>query len=79
MKIPRKAQSVTSVSPGGTNQLKLTIMTDFDKQLIKKAENIRRWDYREIDILVKYADTEEARRRLTNLRWELYDSVRETI
>lgn len=54
-------------------------MTDFDKELIKKAENIRRWDYREIDILVKYADTEEARERLIDLRWELYDSVQETL
>jgi len=54
-------------------------MTDFDKKLIEKAENIRRWDYREIDILIKYADTDEARERLRNLRWELYDSVQETL
>lgn len=54
-------------------------MTDFDKELIKKAENIRRWDYREIDILVKYADTEEARARLYDIRWELYDLAKETL
>ncbi|MCM1081063.1 MAG: hypothetical protein NC343_04865 [Muribaculum sp.] len=54
-------------------------MTDFDKKLIEKAQNIRRWDYREIDILIKYADTDEARERLRNLRWDLYDSVQETL
>ncbi|WP_290302465.1 hypothetical protein [Muribaculum intestinale] len=54
-------------------------MTDFDKELIKKAENISRWRYRDIDILIHYADTEEARERLTDLRWELYDSVQETL
>lgn len=54
-------------------------MTDFDKQLIEKAEKIRRWDYREIDILIKYADTDEAKKRLLGIRWELYDSVQETL
>lgn len=54
-------------------------MTDFDKRLIEKAERIRRWDYRDIDILYRYADTDEARKRLTQIRWELYDLVMETI
>lgn len=54
-------------------------MTDFDKKLIEKAGNIRRWDYREIDTLVKYADTDEARKRLIEIRWELYDLVQETL
>ena len=39
-------------------------MTDFDKQLIEKARGIRRWDYRQIDVLVAIADTDEARKRL---------------
>lgn len=48
-------------------------MTDFDKKLIEKANGFRRWDYRNI------ADTEEARKRLADIRWELYDLVQETI
>ena len=31
------------------------------------------------DTYVSDADTEEARERLTDLRWELYDSVQETL
>lgn len=54
-------------------------MTDFDKKLIEKAEKIRRWDYRDIDILFKYADTDEARECLKIIRWELYDLVKETL
>lgn len=54
-------------------------MTDFDKKLIEKAIGFRRWDYRNIDILISIADTEEARERLTNIRCELYDSVQETL
>lgn len=54
-------------------------MTDFDKKLIEKAEKISRWNYRDIDILVSIADTEEARQHLINLRWDLYDAVHDTI
>ena len=36
-------------------------MTDFDKQLIEKAEKISRWHYRDIDVLISIADTREAR------------------
>lgn len=54
-------------------------MTDFDKKLIEKANNISRWNYRYIDVLISIADTAEAKERLTNIRWELYDSVRETL
>lgn len=54
-------------------------MTDFDKKLIEKANNFRRWDYRNIDVLIAIADTEEARKQLTNIRWELYDLVQETL
>lgn len=54
-------------------------MTDFDKKLIEKAQNFRRWDYRDIDVLISIADTEEARKQLNNIRWELYDLVKETL
>lgn len=54
-------------------------MTDFDKKLIEKANGFRRWDYRSIDVLISIADTEEARKWLTDIRWELYDLVKETL
>lgn len=54
-------------------------MTDFDKKLIEKASKFRRWDYRSIDVLISIADTDEGRQQLTNIRWELYDSVQETL
>ena len=54
-------------------------MTDFDKKLIEKAEKFSRWDYRKIDILIMIADTKEAKGKLSNIRWELYDLVQETI
>lgn len=54
-------------------------MTDFDKKLIEKANNFRRWDYRYIDVLISIADTDEAKEQLRNIRWELYDSVQETL
>lgn len=54
-------------------------MTDFDRKLLEKANGFRRWAYFKIDILVSIADTEECRRRLLELRWELYNSVQETL
>lgn len=54
-------------------------MTEFDKTLIEKARKFSRYNYRQIDILIKIADTEEARKELTEIRWELYDSVQETL
>lgn len=54
-------------------------MTEFDKQLIEKANNLRCWDYRYIDYIVILADTDEARRQLRQIRWELYDLTRETL
>lgn len=54
-------------------------MTDFDKKLIEKANGISRYRYRNIDVLISIADTEEAKKQLTNIRWELYDLVKETI
>ncbi|CDE58212.1 unknown [Prevotella sp. CAG:873] len=54
-------------------------MTDFDKKLIEKANKFSRWDYHNIDVLISIADTDEARKALTNIRWELYDLVQETL
>lgn len=54
-------------------------MTDFDKKLIEKASNFNRYDYRNIDILITIADTDEGRRRLRDLRFQLYDLTLETL
>lgn len=54
-------------------------MTDYDKQLIAQAENISRWDYRDIDRLIARAHSKEAREQLKEIQWRLYDSIRETI
>ena len=54
-------------------------MTDFDKKLIEKAENFHRWDYDKISTLINIADTEEARRRLRQIRRDFYDLLQETI
>ncbi|MDE5643919.1 MAG: hypothetical protein K2I56_10570 [Muribaculaceae bacterium] len=56
-----------------------TTMPDTDKKLIEKASGIRRWDYRDIDELIAMAQTDQARDILTNIRWELYDLVQETL
>lgn len=54
-------------------------MTDFDKKLIEKADKISRWDYRNIDVLISIADTEEAKGRLFDIRCDLCNSVQETL
>lgn len=54
-------------------------MTDFDQKLIEKARNFRRWDYRDIDVLIAIADTDQARRRLREISNELYDLVQDTL
>jgi len=54
-------------------------MTDFDKKLIEKARTFSRYNYNHVDILAKIADTDEARKLLMDIRWELYDSVLETL
>lgn len=54
-------------------------MTEFDKKLIEKAESFSRYDYRDINILIKIAETTEAKRRLIEIQSELYDFVLETI
>lgn len=48
-------------------------MTDFDKKLIEKANQMRCWDYRNIDILISIADTEEAKYELSIIRCDLHD------
>lgn len=54
-------------------------MTDFDKELIEKAENTSRWHYCDIDDLIDMAETKQAREILINIRWTLYDSVHDTL
>lgn len=39
-------------------------MTEFDEKLIEKANGFRRWDYRNIDVLISIADTEKPGRGL---------------
>lgn len=48
-------------------------MTDFDKKLVEKALRINRWYYRNINVLISIADTQEARERLTDIMYELRD------
>lgn len=54
-------------------------MTDFDKKLIEKANNISRWKYRDIDVLISIADTAEAKKRLGIIKLELHDLVLESL
>ena len=54
-------------------------MTEFDKKLIEKADTISRWHYRDMDVLISIADTDEAKNRLAELKWELYDCMRESL
>lgn len=54
-------------------------MTDHDLKLIHKAENMSRFQYRSIDTLIPLAQTTEARRILTDIRWQLHDLCIETI
>ena len=53
-------------------------MTDFDKQLIKKADALCRWDYNDIRVLIDIADTEEARCRLDDIRFEKMEFCQES-
>lgn len=54
-------------------------MTDFDRRLIEKAEDFRRYDYIRIDSLIMIADTPAARKRLHEIRAELHDLVLDTL
>ncbi|MBD5200753.1 MAG: hypothetical protein HDS85_01715 [Bacteroidales bacterium] len=54
-------------------------MTEFDKKLIEKALHFRRYDYRDISVLMKIADTNEGCKRLNCIQMDLEDLVRETI
>ena len=56
-----------------------TSMTEFDKILIEKADTISRYDYRDINVLMNIADTDECRRQLALIKRELYESVLETL
>ena len=48
-------------------------MTDFDKRLIEKARDFKRWDYPDIRLLINLADTPEGRDKL----WKIHDHLRE--
>lgn len=54
-------------------------MTDFDKKLIEKADRISRYRYRDINVLISIAESNEAKEQLREIRQDLYDSVRETL
>lgn len=54
-------------------------MTEFDKQLIDKAEGINRWKWHYINALMEIADSEEARERLYYIQCNLRDLVEETL
>lgn len=54
-------------------------MTEFDKKLIEKAKSFPRFEYHKLDVLISIAETDQARKELSNIRWELYDLVLETI
>lgn len=53
-------------------------MTDFDKKLIEKADKISRWRYRDLDILIGLADTDEAREKIYQIQRELIDLCEES-
>ena len=54
-------------------------MTEKDRELIERAENTRRWDYRDIDELIAQAESLEAADILRDIQWNLYESAHETI
>ena len=54
-------------------------MTDFDKKLIEKAKRISRWRFRNIDVLIDIADTEEAKQQLREIRADFYDLCKESL
>lgn len=54
-------------------------MTDFDKQLVEKADKLSCWDYRIVDHLIDLADTVEGRQALKLIRWSLYDLAMESL
>ncbi len=52
-------------------------MTDFDKKLIAKAEELDHWEYRKIDTLIQIADTKEAKDILNDIYYLLRDCTRD--
>lgn len=54
-------------------------MTKKDMQLIEQAYATNRWDWRKINDLIEQAETREAAVRLRDIKWDLIDSVLETL
>lgn len=54
-------------------------MTEFDKKLIEKAGRMRRFNYRDVNVLISIADTEQAKDQLSDIRQTLYELAHETI
>lgn len=48
-------------------------MTEFDKQLVEKANKLSCHDYRLVYRLIDLADTPEGRQELLAVYWSLYD------
>lgn len=53
-------------------------MTDFDKKLIEKAKAICPHYYRDINVLIDIADSDECRRQLEIIKQAHYEVVLET-
>ena len=54
-------------------------MTDFDIKLIRKSDMISKWDYQHIDVLIKIADTTEAKEHLARIRQQLRDMAHDSL
>lgn len=54
-------------------------MTEFDRILIEKALNMRRYNFHDIDVLISIADTQEAQSILSDIQFEHRQAVLETI
>lgn len=50
-------------------------MTDFDEKLIEVSRRISMWDYQVLDTLARYAESAEAKEKITDLRWDLHDAA----
>lgn len=53
--------------------------TDFDKKLFEKASQFRIWDYADIRVLARIADTSEGCDDLVRLSDQYYDLAHETL
>lgn len=54
-------------------------MTDNDKELIKQADDMRRWDWRKVDDLIAKADTYKGVQKLRDIQSELRDLAYESL